>query len=175
MKIEILFNQDIFKKQMLLHFEIVYRHKIEKINRSLLLVSLGVLIYIPLLFIITVAKMEVLYTIFLLLLFYTMVKQKLAYNTVEKKYKDNIEAEIKEINSTSQISYLTFDHNNLRWENYKMDVRFKWEAFTNIRCIDTNLFFDIGENHPFIILGADEIGAENYQALIHILTDKKRI
>lgn len=142
---------------------------------SLLLVSLGLIIYIPLLFFIEIESGDLLCTFFLLLAFQITVKQKIAINKLEKGYITKILTEIEDYKKVNKNSILEFNDTYIRWENHKMDLRFNWEALAKIRLVNNILFFDISNNLPFIILSKDEIKDENYHLLIDLLNHKKLI
>lgn len=99
----------------------------------------------------------------------------MAYRKIEKAYETKIESEILGYKQANTSSILTFNTEFVQWQDYRMDVRFQWEAFVDIRLVNNTLFFDINKNFPFIMISEDEINSDNFQMLINVLTSKNLI
>lgn len=174
MIIEIPFNENVFRRQCTLHFEVSYRDKIEKLNTLVLFVAIGFLVCIPLIFLNSFQILEIPIVLFLALALYIVVKQKLAYKKLENDYYQNIKIHIKDARTINRIDIVECNEKYIRWENDKVNLRFNWEAIPNISIVDTVIFFTIGLQ-PILMLSKEEIGKENYQTLINILTTKSLI
>jgi len=71
MTIEIPFNEDVFKEQLHLAFELAHRETIEKLNIIVLLTGLGILIFIPFFFFTTINVVTLLCSVLLVYFFIT--------------------------------------------------------------------------------------------------------
>ncbi|MBJ6367520.1 hypothetical protein [Snuella sedimenti] len=173
MKFEIPFDENIYREQMILNFNIAWNENLKKNKRNLYwsipIIIIGGLIvygqdYIGFIFIAIGTHFAI-----------NGFKYYSFYKKTKKKYFDLIESEIQGQKIANENSLWEFNKDYFRYKYYKYDAKIKWEAFKSYRVIDKNLFLDleVGNNSSYII-GEKEIGNTELKKVIDFANEKIR-
>ncbi|MBA0885025.1 hypothetical protein [Flavobacterium undicola] len=175
MKFEIPFVENIYKNQVNLNFDLVWKKTIKK-NKKTLLTSI-ILFLLGFLIIYgndNLGYILIAFSIYGFIEFYKIhssyKKSKLNYFTITEN------ESIKQI-ELNEKSIWEFNDEYFRYKDYKYDAKINWIAFKGYRIIEDNLFLDLNVgNFSSYILSQKEVGNNHFDNIIQLVDQKtKRI
>nr|WP_321409571.1 hypothetical protein [uncultured Carboxylicivirga sp.] len=171
MKIEIPFDKDVFRKQMLLSFSVVWKANLKKNRRRLIWIVLS---FFTGLYVYSTGDMMGLIFFFLaMLVFINFINYEWFYQKNKKKYL-RILSEISEsFENAGQNTIWEFEEDHLGYKDHRFETRIKWSAFKNYRIIDNNLFIysDTVSGNAFVI-GLEEVELDIWNNIKEIVAGK---
>lgn len=171
MKFEIPFNETIFKEQMTLNFNTIWKENLKK-SKKLLIWAIPILLFGGFL---TYQK-DNLGLLFIAVGIHYLINFFNYYFSYKKNKKSFFELVENEKNGqiiANGIVLWEFNDDYLKYKDYRFNTKIKWEAFKNVRIINKNLFLDlnIGERASYI-LGETEVGIENFNKITEFVKGK---
>jgi hypothetical protein len=171
MKFEIPFDEEIYKKQVMLNLSITWEKLLKKSKNNLFFyiffISMGLL---------AIYGKNNIGVIFIIVGLYGLLecyKINTAYRNSKKAHLKLIENEIKEQIESNEFSIWEFNDEYLRYKDYKFETKVKWIAFKNYRIIEDNIFLDLDlGNHSSYILSKEEIGNDSFENIIKLVNTK---
>jgi hypothetical protein len=169
MKFEIKFEEEIYKKQMLLLSELAYRREIIFYKNSNYLgfglLFMGSMIIYQRANFFGVAL--ILFALINLIPFYIkFFKRKSLLKKLEKESKDIIY-----FYNQNPISKWEFLEETFSFSDFKGNIILNWEDFKAYTILDETIFMFTKTDNPYI-LSKIEIGKENFEKIIVLINDK---
>ena len=168
MKIELQFNEQIYKKQMELLYEMGYGKKKTYIKNSNYLGF--VFVFIGIMAVLGNGNIGYLFILFGL---YNLISY---YNFYFKQKKLARKYEVEQLNVISQFSknsnaVFEFNNEGFIYSDYKINLKVNWDEFLTFIEKDENLFLITKSFQPFA-LGKSEVGNEKYGEIINFVETK---
>jgi len=175
MKFEIPFIEEIYKNQVKLNFDFVWKKTIKK-NKKTLLTSI-VLFLLGFLIIYGNDNIGYILIAFSIYGFIEFYRIQSAYKKSKLNYFTITENEIIKQIEISEKSIWEFNDEYFRYKDYKYDAKINWIAFKGYRIIENNIFLDLNVgNFSSYILSQVEVGNDNFNEIIQLVDQKvKRI
>ncbi len=170
MKIELQFNEEIYKKQIELLYKIGYGRKRKYLNNSN---YLGI-IFVFLGTIAVLGNGNIGY-LFILIGLYNLIAYYNFYFKL-KKINRNVEAEklntIREFSKNPRVVF-EFNHDDFIYSDYKTNLKVNWDEFLTFFEKNENIFLMSKSFQPFIF-GKSEVGNEMYHEIINFVETKMK-
>nr|WP_321451584.1 hypothetical protein [uncultured Carboxylicivirga sp.] len=174
MKIEIPFNKDVFKRQMLLNFDLYVKPNLKKNRRRLIwialfLVSGGYVLS-------TGDKNGVLFLFGGFVFLLNFINYEWFYWKKKKHYLMSLAKVSNEFEKENANAIWEFTDEYLGYIDHRFETKIKWTAFSTYRIIEDNLFFngDTISGNTFII-GREEVGEQLWVDIINLVSNKLKI
>jgi len=176
MKKEIPFDEKVYKSQMLIVFESIYDKHLHDNKINFYYGLLFVLVALVSFFQLNPDSNLPIIAIVLGLVFLGYSFQYYRnYKTKKKEYIEQIDNEIEENISANQNSVLEFNEEYIRWKNFKIDIKIALYGIKYFVEKENNILIGLAKNTPAIIISKEEIGEENYIALLDIINKNNLI
>ncbi|MEK8181256.1 YcxB family protein [Flavobacterium buctense] len=168
MKLELHFNESIYRRQMELLYEMGYGRKKRYYKNSnyfgLVLVLIGALI--------VVGKNNIGYLFVMLgsINLFTYYQFHFKNKKITQKY----EAEQLETIATfkeNPIAIFEFNDDGLKYGNHTGNVTINWNDFLQYMIKDENIFLITKKFQPFVV-GKSEVGEENYNEILNFIDSR---
>lgn len=175
MKIEIPFDENVYRNQMLFVFESTYDKHLHdnKINfyYGLLFVLVAIVSFFQLN---PDSKLPIIAVVLGLVFTGISWQYYRNYKTKKKEYIKRIDNEVKEHKNANQNSVFEFNEESISWKNFKIEIKLALNGIKYFVEKENNILIGLAKDTPSIIISKEEIGQENYVAFLDIM-DKKNL
>lgn len=171
MKLEIPFNDSIFKNQMSLNFKLTWknnlRHHKVRLSIGILMILFGILV------INGGGSMGYVLIGFGISYITRFIDNLLNYRKSKKQYNRLVNAEIIGQVNSKENTVWEFNEDEFCYQDYKIVTKLKWVNFTGFRLIDSSLFLDINVGPTLsYIISEEEIDKNQFQIITDIVKKK---
>ncbi|NHN26534.1 hypothetical protein FIA58_012680 [Flavobacterium jejuense] len=168
MKLELLFDESVYRRQMELLYKLAYERQTTYFKNShfvgFALLFLGVLA--------VVGKANIGYS-FMFFGMFVLVPYYYFYfkqNRIKRKFEEERLAIISLYKENPKVTY-KFNDVDFKYSDYTSNLIFSWDELLTFIELEENIFFFTKNSEPFIF-GKAELGETNYNKLLKLLESK---